>query len=84
MIAGKVLVGLTWLFCLGSLFFAPPGSWAGVYGPRILGFLVVAHAIECVVFLPKLRKLPGSLGHHLVQTMLFGILHLRSVEASAG
>ncbi len=80
MVGAKVLLGITWLFCIGSLFFAPTASPAGVWGTRILRFLVIAHAIECVVFLPKLRKLPGSLGSHLVQTMVFGIVHLRSVE----
>ena len=32
------------------------------------------------MFLPKLRAAGGSLGHHLVQTMLFGILHARNLD----
>ncbi len=80
MVGAKIAVALTWLFGLGAFFFATPDSVAGMWGPRILMFLVIAHAIECVVFLPKLRKRSGSLGANLVQTMLFGIVHVNSPE----
>ena len=40
--------------------------------------LLIVHAIECLVFLPRLRAAGGSLGHHLVQTLLFGFLHVRA------
>lgn len=83
MVVAKILLVLTWLFCVGSMFFAPVNSPAGAWGTRIFRVLLIAHAIECVVFLPKLRKLPGSLGSHLLQTMVFGIVHLRSAEPAA-
>ncbi len=80
MVGAKIAVAATWLFGIGSLLFAAPDSIAGVWGTRILWFLVIAHAIECVVFLPKLRKRSGSLGANLVQTMIFGIVHVNSPD----
>jgi uncharacterized protein YhhL (DUF1145 family) len=75
------LVGL-WIVC-GLGFFVAAESSAALVGRVIFGVLVVAHAIECLVFLPVLRKAPGSLREHLVQTFLFGIVHIREVRATA-
>ncbi len=80
--AAKVFVLVAWLYGILSLFL-DPGSAAVDWGQRIFWVLLIVHAIECVIFLPTLRKLPGSLGHHLVQTMLYGIVHLRAARAAA-
>ncbi len=50
----------------------------------ILWVLVVAHGIECVVFMPLLRRAPGPLAGHLVQTFVFGDAHVREVRAAIG
>jgi len=82
MIGAKIAVAASWMFAIGSFFIAPE-SGAAEWGRRLFWFLLVAHAIECAVFMPKLRKLPGAIGSHLVQTLIFGIVHLRSAEAAA-
>ncbi len=79
--AAKVVVLIAWIWGVLSLF-GIGGEWAEL-GSRVFWILLVAHAVECVIFLPKLRQFPGSLGHHLVQTMLYGIFHLRSAQAAA-
>jgi len=68
---------------LGALSFLGPGE-AGLisFGRTLFWVLVVVHAIECLVFLPRLRRAPGSLASHLRQTFLFGILHVREIPAS--
>jgi uncharacterized protein YhhL (DUF1145 family) len=70
-----------WL--LGALSFLAPGegTLAGI-GRAIFWMLVVVHAIECLVFLPRLRRAPGTLARHLQQTFLYGILHVRELPAS--
>lgn len=73
------LIGL-WVACLVS-FLLPAGSFWASWGPRVFMALVIAHALECALFLPRLRRAGGSLGHHLVQTMLFGIIHVRTLPA---
>jgi len=77
----KALVIGLWLACLVS-FFLPEGSFWADNGPRLFVALVLAHVLECAIFLPRLRRAGGSLAHHFVQTMLFGIVHVRTLPAS--
>lgn len=79
--AAKVVVLIAWVWGVVSLF-GVGGDW-NEWGRRVFWVLLIVHAIECVIFLPRLRKLPGSLGHHLVQTMLYGVVHLRSAQSAA-
>ncbi len=81
MAAGKIIVGVIWLWSVLCLL-APSLPLASV-GGFVFWILVVVHAIECAVFLPRLRRAGGSLGHHLVQTFLFGIAHLSTLRAEA-
>ena len=74
----KIAVLVLWAACLAA-FFLPESSALAVPGQRLFWGLVIVHAIECVVFLPRLRRAGGSLAHHLVQTMIFGVFHARSV-----
>jgi uncharacterized protein YhhL (DUF1145 family) len=76
----KVVLGLVWIWALASFFVAPESSASSV-GRIVFWVLVVAHAIECVVFLPKFRRAGGSLPGHFAQTMIFGFLHASSLES---
>ena len=73
----KIIVGIAWLFGLLSLLMGGGSLWA--VGRFVFWILVVVHAIECIVFLPRLRAAGGSLGNHLVQTFLFGIAHVQTL-----
>lgn len=64
LLATVLLPGTTWMYTLGRWLF-----WA----------LIVAHAIECVLFFSRLRKAPGSLAGNLWNTMLFGIFHIKTL-----
>lgn len=50
-------------------------------GRGIFGLLVVIHAIECLVFLPRLKALPGALAGHLFNTFIYGVFHPKQEEA---
>ena len=72
---GKLLVLLAWL---GSAlaFLLPDGhAWAPP-GRTLLAVLLGVHAVEALAFLPRLRAAGGSLAGHLIQTLLFGFLHV--------
>lgn len=71
-----VLIAL-WLACAAA-FVMPETQWSSM-GRRLFVGLVVVHAIEAAVFLPRLRAAGGSLGSHVVQTLLFGFVHLRTL-----
>ncbi len=66
---GKPVVAALWLLCIVA-FFVAPESTLSMLGQGVFWFLVVVHAIECAVFLPLLRKLPGPLGRHLLPVIV--------------
>ena len=68
----------TWVFHkAGRWLFLALGVLCGVFW-----ILVVVHAVECAVFLPRLRAAGGSLANHLVQTFLFGIAHVSTLPGA--
>ena len=75
----KNAIVVVWVACLAA-FFLPASAWT-VPGQRLFWAILVVHAIECVAFLPRLRRAGGSLGNHLAQTLLFGYVHVRGVGA---
>lgn len=79
----KWVVLVAWLLGAASLLLPREVALVGL-GRAIFWTLAVVHAIECLVFLPRLRRAPGSLASHLRQTFLFGILHVRELPASQG
>jgi uncharacterized protein YhhL (DUF1145 family) len=76
-------VGVVWILAIGSFFVATESAAAGL-GRLVFWVLVVVHAIECGVFLPRLRNAPGPLTTHLFRTFLFGFLHVGSLAPRAG
>ncbi len=75
----KKIVGAVWILALVGAMFA--SSTLADLGRFVLGVLVVVHAVECVVFLPKLKRAPGPLTGHLWQTFLFGIAHVSALPS---
>jgi uncharacterized protein YhhL (DUF1145 family) len=75
----RIAVLVLWLALLAS-FLVSDSTLASV--GRVVFFLLVAvHVVECLVFLPRLRRAPGSLASHLAQTFVFGIVHVRELPA---
>jgi uncharacterized protein YhhL (DUF1145 family) len=44
--------------------------------------LLVAHAIEVLIFFKACQRAGGSLPGHLVNVLLFGVIHMREVKAA--
>lgn len=76
----KLAVLVLWIACAAA-FVLPESGWTRPGQLLFLG-LVVVHAVEFLIFLPRLRRAGGSLGRHFVQTMLFGVVHLRGLQPS--
>lgn len=77
----KIVVAVVWI--LSGL-----GMWLGsgllaTIATGLFGFLVVAHAIECVVFLKEIREAPGGLANNLVQVFVFGVVHMQELRGAA-
>lgn len=75
----RIAVLVLWLVLLAS--FLVSTSTPAAVGRVLLGLLVLAHVVECVVFLGELRRAPGPLGRHLAMTMVFGIVYVRELRA---
>ncbi len=83
---GKVIVAVVWIAAARAFFLPETAPWAST-GRMLFGTLLAVHAVETLVFLPRLRAAGGSLAHHVIQTLLFGLLHvgpLRSDVTSPG
>ena len=76
----KIAVLATWILSGLAMLFV--GGIVGTIGSVLFGFLVIAHAIECVVFLGELKQAPGPLGSQLVQVFLFGVVHMGELRAA--
>jgi uncharacterized protein YhhL (DUF1145 family) len=79
----KLGVAAAWILAIVAMF-AFAGSVLGSVGRLVFYFMVIAHAIECVVFLPRLRQAPGGLGTNLLQVFLFGVFHMRELQEKQG
>jgi uncharacterized protein YhhL (DUF1145 family) len=80
MSTAKAVVLVLWLLFF-SCFFVATSSTVCFVGRLGFWLLATTHLVECAVFLPRLRRAPGSLVGHLLRTLLFGFLHVREVRA---
>jgi len=72
----KISLLVVWAV-LGGAFLASSDSFYGNYGRLAFWLTVVAHLVEFGVFQSKLRARGGSLGGHFLNTLIFGLFHIR-------
>lgn len=72
---GKLVVAIVWIAAARAFLLPEAHPWAAT-GRTLFLVLAVVHAVEAVLFLPRLRAAGGSLPGHLLQTLLFGFLHV--------
>ena len=77
---GKAMLGITWLFATACYFAPLDGTTAGPGGRALFGVLAAVHAVECLFFLPVLRKSARPLIQEIWQTFLFGIVHVSTLR----
>lgn len=75
----KIVVLFTWIGGLAAVLLGGDALIATL-GKYLLGFLVVAHLMECFLFRKELEKGGGPLGRHLIQVFFFGYVHLAEVR----
>lgn len=78
----KVVLSLTYIALL-ALAIGVAGGQLAVYAGWVLLVLIIAHAVEVVLFFNRCRQAEGSTLWHLVQVFLFGVLHVRQLEPAA-
>lgn len=70
-----------WLLWIGSLAAMVFGSgWIVTVGQWAFGLTFVAHAVEFVVNRSLFQRAGGSMLHHFVQTMIYGLFHWTPIK----
>jgi uncharacterized protein YhhL (DUF1145 family) len=81
---GRAVLAVLWVV-LAACFLLPADAAAGVVTGRIVfGVMLLVHALEFLYFRSTLERLGGSMGHHFVQVLLFGVVHVQLARVEAG
>lgn len=67
---------------LAALAFTQGDTTVGNWSSILLGILIVVHLIETVVYFKLCKAAGGSLGGHLLNVFLFGVLHVNELKAA--
>ena len=69
---------VVWALAIAA-FFVDPESTLSTIGRWVFWLILIAHAGEAFVFREKLRAAPGSMASHVVNTLIFDLLHVQSL-----
>ena len=70
-----------WVLWIGAALAMLLGSgWVATAGQWTFGLLFVAHLAEFVLKRDVFVRSGGSMGHHFVQTMIYGLFHWKPLE----
>ncbi len=78
----KQSVWVLWIGAALAMFLG--GGWIATAGKVIFWLLVVAHLAEFIMKRDVFARAGGSMGHHFVQTMIYGLFHWKPIEESLG
>tara|TARA_R110002049_G_scaffold9894_8_gene49392 strand:+ start:2255 stop:2569 length:315 start_codon:yes stop_codon:yes gene_type:complete len=67
---------------LAALVLVQGDTVAGVWALRLLAILFVIHLLETAVYFNLCKAAPGSLGKHLFNVFVFGVLHVNELKAA--
>ena len=70
-----------WVIWIGSILAMVLGSgWIATVGQVLFGLTFIAHVVEFFMKRPLFEQVGGSMGHHFVQTMIYGLFHWKPLE----
>ena len=70
-----------WVLWIGSLAMMLFGSgWVATAGQWAFGLTLLAHLVEFFVNRSLFERAGGSMGHHFVQTMIYGLFHWTPIK----
>ena len=74
----KYGVWVLYVGCVLVILFS--SGWLTTAAAWVLGITLAAHFAEFVMKRDVLTKAAGSMGHHFVQTMIYGVFHWKPLE----
>ena len=79
--AGQLFVIAVWFVSIAA--WGLGGGWLARLGQLTFWLLIVTHPIEFLAKRALFRRIGGSMGHHFVQTLIFGLFYWRPLEAES-
>ena len=79
---GKTILNVLWVVLAISLFL-DGGGFVGLL-QTLFWVLLVAHVLEFLFFYRAFAESGEPLGHHFVQTVLYGMVHYQLFQAGRG
>ena len=74
----KQSVWVIWIGSLAAMWFG--SGWVATIGQAAFGLTLIAHLVEFFVFRSLFERAEGTMGHHFVQTMIYGLFHWKPLE----
>ena len=70
-----------WAIWIGGAAAILLGSgWVSTAGSFVFWLTAAAHVVEFFVKRPLFEKVGGSMGHHFLQTLIYGLFHWKPLE----
>jgi uncharacterized protein YhhL (DUF1145 family) len=79
--AGKIAVGLSWLFAIATVTMTMPQPQLHTVGTVLLAFLSVSHIIELFIFRDFLKAAKATQTDY-IQSFIFGMFHTGGLKIS--
>ena len=74
----KYSVWVLWFGSLAAMFFGH--GWVATAGQGAFALTALAHAVEFLANRSLFQKAGGSMVHHFVQTMIYGLFHFMPIK----
>jgi hypothetical protein len=74
----KQSIWVIWIGALAAIFLG--SGWIATIGRWTFGLMLVAHVVEFIVYRSLFQRAGGSMLHHFVQTLIYGLLHWTPIK----
>jgi hypothetical protein len=75
-------VWVVWIGSVAAMLFG--SGWVSTTGQVLFGLVFVAHLVEFFIHRSLFERADGSMGHHFVQTMIYGLYHWTPIKKELG
>jgi uncharacterized protein YhhL (DUF1145 family) len=74
----KHSIWFVWTGSVAAMVFGT--GWLATIGQWVFGLTLLAHIVEFIVLRSLFERAGGSMGHHFVQTLIYGLFHWTPIK----
>ena len=74
----KHSIWFVWIGSVAAMVFGT--GWLATMGQWVFGLTLLAHIVEFIVLRSLFERAGGSMGHHFVQTLIYGLFHWTPIK----